>query len=991
MNRLNAKRIGVLAASLLFGLAVAGPVSLSNIPIINGAGQPVVQVVVGSTAQPSDGVVAANIAAVIGNLAFTSTPVTATVSGTSGVQCVVTTPTCSIGNQQVWLGESGVAAPAGTYGFTALIGSVINRGILLGSPVNEKSLPVALSQYAYAESNSITASPSASAYYRAGYVPTSTSASASTNGGGISLTTFTANSLDNVLQVTSAQLPGLLTNAGGYGESESIWVTGIPVYDQQTSPSIQAFSVLNAGGAYQVVFNKPIHEPYYTTGNSVNNAAFQLLGQNWTIVNYSLPSSSVASSTATVNGGKLELATSLSALSTVYVGHNLTSGGFTVQLTDLGQPTSAGTSAASLAVYYNNVLTNTSSIFPGNTVKFNITGHSLYVKVNQTFAGLYAYQKWAKMQLYSNVYNVTDGQTLNQTTNPGWNVNLLWTNTSGKTTPTDLQSIIIYNTTPISTLLAGQSLNFVQSPKAYKVTFVGDTLGTANYDGLTIASQYASTVDYANAQPGTKGTGLSITNVTEPSQELVVTSSIPNAFSYGGQTSSSMTYLLTPYTLQDTGNALSLTGSSTAITVNVLIAPQSSSFPVNSLVTSSNPLLVTITGAPSATSAGSTTSTTLTFSAANGVFSGSLTGNYQTTTQTFYNITGIKLNRAVPGVVVSVTSAVAGANAFNGLGGGSGIMAQLIMNTTPGVLYNLNGKVYQGIASGTSVIYNQQNGQPTSTFTMSTASPSASTANSNLYDYYTYTVQETNVPGSVSSTDTLSFHLVNATSGVGATPLFQLNYSSATDKFNNLTYTSSAGTAVNAQQGFRTERGSKVASISPSQITLNIATSVDQLQFIVGAGSANTVSTTGKTVGPYGVGQATNIANVTIANVTGTCKFAATSCNMSGIANVTATPSVASAVTPVSLNTATTPLVVLDSAANPASTLVVVGSKYVNSVAAQIFAQNPTLDSSFGPSSVIEQAEGSNRILVAGYYANQTVAAGNQFIQALLSSASTGK
>ena len=832
MNRLNAKRIGVLAASLLFGLAVAGPVSLSNIPIINSAGQPVVQVVVGSTAQPSDGIVAANIAAVIGNLAFTSTPVTATVSGTSGVTCAITTPTCTIGSQQVYLGEAGIAAPTGTYGFTALIGSVINRGITLGSPTNEKTLATSGSQYGYAQGTSITASPAQSPYTAAGYVPTSTSASASSNGGGISFTTFTSSKVDNILQITSAQLPSLLTNAGGYGETESIWVTGFPVYDQQTSPSIQNFALLNAGGAYQVVFNKPIHEPWtaYTTGNSINNAAFELLGQNWTIVSYTLPGNTAGlTSTTTTHGGKLGLATSLVPMTTVYVGHNLTSEGFTVQLTDLGQPNSAGTSAASLAVYYNNVLTNTSSVYAGNTVKFNVTGHNLYVKVNQTFAGLYAYQKWAKMQLYSNVYNITDGQTLNQTTNPGWNVNLLWTNTSGKPTPTDLQSIVIYNTTPVSTLLPGQSFNFVQSPKAYKMTFVGDTLGSANYDGLSIATQYASTVQYTNAQPGTAGTDLAISNVTEPAQELVVTSSIPNAFSYGGQTSSSMTYVLTPYTLQDTGNAMTYNGgSSLPATVNVLVSI-AAGYPTANYITSSNPLLVTITGAPSATSGGSTTSTTLTFSSANGLAGGGgLTGNSQVAGAAFYNITGIKLNRALPGVGVSVTLASVG-NAFNGMGGTGTSFAQLAMNTTPAILYNINGKVYQGITSGTSVTYNQQNGQPTSSFSLSLSTPTL-VGTGPLYSFFSYTVGETDVPGSTTYTDSLGFHIVNATSGVGATPLFILNYST-TNKAINMTYTPSTGSAnaINANQGFRTERGSKIVSIAPSAIALNLATQVDQL------------------------------------------------------------------------------------------------------------------------------------------------------------------
>ena len=98
----------------------------------------------------------------------------------------------------------------------------------------------------------------------------------------------------------------------------------------------------------------------------------------------------------------------------MYVGKNVTSGPFTVQLSDLGT-VSSGISPAALSIFYKGVMTNSSSVWPGNIVKFNVTGNQLYVKVNQTFAGLYAYQKWAKLQLYSNVYNVSDGQSFNQT------------------------------------------------------------------------------------------------------------------------------------------------------------------------------------------------------------------------------------------------------------------------------------------------------------------------------------------------------------------------------------------------------------------------------------------------------------------------------------------------------------------------------------------------------------------------------------------------
>ena len=227
---------------------------------------------------------------------------------------------------------------------------------------------------------------------------------------------------------------------------------------------------------------------------------------------------------------------------------------------------------------------------------------------------------------------------------------------------------------------------------------------------------------------------------------------------------------------------------------------------------------------------------------------------------------------------------------------------------------------------------------------------------------------------------------MNSTAGVTSTPLFQLNYS-ITGTHNNVTYSDYTG-AINAKAGFVSERGSKVASITPTTLTFDMAKAVDSLQIVVGPVNS-TVSSTKNKAGPYGVGQTTNLPNVTIAQVNATCAVTGTGsgCTVSGVSNLTASPNVMSATTPVKLDTSAVPLVVLDNAAT-SQTLIVVGSKYVNSVAQQIFSQNPSLDSSFNTGSVVVQAFGSNRILVAGYYANQTVQAGNQFIQALLSGSS---
>ncbi|MCX6775771.1 MAG: S-layer protein, partial [Candidatus Micrarchaeota archaeon] len=106
MKGLNVKRIAALAAGVaILGatLATAGAVTYSNTQIITAEGVPQVKVVVGANAAASDGVAAANIAALIGNLAFKSQAVTATVAGAANLGCTVSgaggAGTCAVSNE----------------------------------------------------------------------------------------------------------------------------------------------------------------------------------------------------------------------------------------------------------------------------------------------------------------------------------------------------------------------------------------------------------------------------------------------------------------------------------------------------------------------------------------------------------------------------------------------------------------------------------------------------------------------------------------------------------------------------------------------------------------------------------------------------------------------------------------------------------------------------------------------------------------------------
>lgn len=107
-----------------------------------------------------------------------------------------------------------------------------------------------------------------------------------------------------------------------------------------------------------------------------------------------------ATSTATSSS-----VTSCNALTTVYAGHSVKCGSFTVKLADLGQPNQNGVSAASVKIMYKKTAINTTQVLPGTlvTVAPSLSGASKYftVYVNQTFDGLYAYQKWAKMEVFT--------------------------------------------------------------------------------------------------------------------------------------------------------------------------------------------------------------------------------------------------------------------------------------------------------------------------------------------------------------------------------------------------------------------------------------------------------------------------------------------------------------------------------------------------------------------------------------------------------------
>lgn len=105
----------------------------------------------------------------------------------------------------------------------------------------------------------------------------------------------------------------------------------------------------------------------------------------------------------------------------MHVGQNVTSGFWTIQLQDLANIGNQANAPAAIAIYYNGVQTNETTIAQGQTAPISVNGNLLYVYMNSSFSGTYAYQKWASIVAWYNTTTTYVGQ--NVTSGP-WAVQL---------------------------------------------------------------------------------------------------------------------------------------------------------------------------------------------------------------------------------------------------------------------------------------------------------------------------------------------------------------------------------------------------------------------------------------------------------------------------------------------------------------------------------------------------------------------------------------
>jgi len=950
--------IGVLGIT---GLAMASPITFNGVPVIGTTGQPLVQIVVGNNAKITDGIVAANIATIIGQLSYAQKQVTLAynVSLPTAVSSS-TTPKVSVSNVSVYLNESGVTGvSSSSVLFNTVIGSVINQAVLQnpGSAQYTKSLQGSGS-YTFPESSDINSVPQSSPYTFIG-VPLNQTVSANYNGGGVSFSGFSStsngNTYDNILNIN---MPGLLSNSGPTSETESLWMTGMTAFNQHDN----ALELENGNMAYKVVFGNPIN---ILTNGQTTHETFSFLGTNYTTYNFTPPTGTVQSGQV-VSGGAVSLAKEVLPSQIIYVGKsvNITGTNIAIELGDLSYANSNGVSSADIQILSNGQIVNQSAIAPGTIQKFNVSGQPIYVYVQKTFAGLYAYEKWAQVEAFVNVINATNGKQFGNYTND--NIELLWTtNATSSGAPNELQGIVLYGTSQADTnLKQGEYLAFPSINPQWKVYFEGQTLAPQSYDPISITTSEQNFVSYQNLAGNSNNYGVNDTVLKEPVNLFSVSSTIPDAFSFSGQKSSSVLYNLDSYIMTVNGNSMTpgiLPASANSIEIVVTDTP------VPSLVSPNNPLEIQING----------------YTTSNTPYQRTVTFNYLSGSNSTV-IPGVVLNNVTditaylsngeaypyPGIRVNVYD-------YNGTSAGNSLAT--LSYAGPSIMYQEKGKNYYSLYSPSIVSYQQPN-QPQMNFTLTALTPSGT----GRHQYFTYQISEYPIPYSTSYTDNVIIGITNATS-LTANPFYELNMTNGAE---NITYVSSSGSQFNVKPGFMTERGSIINTISPNQVTLSLAKNVDELMFAVTPYS-QTLKKSYSQYGPYGIGEATNIPNVTIANVT--YKINVEPMNVSApsnsVSSITKTVEYNTTVPYISSDITTNPLVVLASNANTTKPLIVIGSGYVNSIAQQMQSQNNFV---IGPTenNVTVKVFG-NKILVAGFTANQTVEAGNMFIEDLLAQASS--
>jgi len=534
---LNVKRIAALAAgAALLGASFAvADVTFQNAQIINQNGQPVVKIVVGQKAEAVDGIAAANIAAVIGNLAYKSQTITASVSGQAS--CSVSAGTgagvCPISNEKVTLDVTLPGTVSGALGFRTLISDWVDKDL---------------------ENRNNTGT-------------TDTYSGTSYPGTGLQVAPLLNKAAK---KITGTEFAPLATTsprdayAGTtYTEEQAIWVQAETKFDDNLNQIVAS----GPNAAYEIVFTHdnygiPVCTARDTTSGSEgalgdwgdcksendetarHRVPIKFLGSDWLISDMSRPQNDPATNVTTEEyaGGSIKLAKE-SAYGIVHIGEalNVSGGAYSIKLVDITVPVETGNIAkASIEIYdANGVKQKEDQIAPGPGGTLTWTapdGSKLRIHVYKTNPGYTLAAKWAEMAVFSQEIELRDGEAVDDD-NEDWTVSLYWKNkdyTLGDNTVDSLRRILLMDEAANNALIKlqkGSGFDIITEPSVWQLSYDGLTLGSADYDSLSF-----TIIDIAATSPLKVSSTADCSSYSNVSGSLVYVSGPKDYFTLGSST-----------------------------------------------------------------------------------------------------------------------------------------------------------------------------------------------------------------------------------------------------------------------------------------------------------------------------------------------------------------------------------------------------------------------------------------------------------------------
>ncbi|MEM1893816.1 MAG: hypothetical protein QXV16_01490 [Candidatus Anstonellales archaeon] len=516
MKKMSVRKIGAVLGAALVASSAFGAVSFENTELVSNNGQVVAKVVVGSKAQPSDGVAAAKIASYLASRAFSQRQVSAELEGQA--VCTVSDATgdarCEVVNKSV---DLTIIMPGLRSNQVVIMNPLI--GETLDTELGDRDAPGSSDtlnirtklwdDYAHPDQNQIgtaglfgiSSLPNYDAYvidYR--------------NYDGFRIHTVTGRAISNVQ------------------EKQRVYVKGYTYYDDsQVKFRLQDL-------VYSVVFGPDDYGLPLCPGDVQKDwsvcevskrlesarAQIKFMGQNWYVTKVDIPVQTTGQPSQnnqiyTVSGAEIHLAKE-ATYGIINVGESLQTedGQYRVVLDDISKNDQLNNPAIISVVDRNNNTLVQDQIRPGETKTLQLGGgRTIKVHVYQTAPGFTLLAKWAELAILKDSIVLRHGDNFLNDQNTAYTVGLGFVHrragpslSGSNFTATHLKEIVVYAT--------NINENMKRGDKYYLTDVQGYRMYELSYDGLNDPGFNNINLRYARSSlRGTFGDSLDTFDVTE--------------------------------------------------------------------------------------------------------------------------------------------------------------------------------------------------------------------------------------------------------------------------------------------------------------------------------------------------------------------------------------------------------------------------------------------------------------------------------------------